>query len=469
MGYQVFPAPSSSVDLGKYSFYSDGSPSINPTTASLSQAVAWYLSSANIPAGTYRMAATGADETQTYMRRISIWNSAGEYTTITPSQTAQVSAILDTAGTSWGFKYLNSWSRSAANGVFRYATNNQYYDIKVYDTGYSIIGGYNGNGINDEPIKVTTNGTSFTRYLPAGLSTSYWGCLFTYYSPVGYFAALNSAGGLYQSTDIVNWTRASTADPFVNWTPNDGYYDTTLARHYVVGNWGNVLYVSTNGTTNWSTVALTTGQNRARIVRAGSYLMTLGQGNADVPMIEISTNGTNWTKAVIPTGVATWSTNTSPTIRAVAYNGTRYVAASDNGAVITSTDGLNWTTSIDRPTTGQGNFYGAIWDGTYFIVAGLNATTNGWRFSTNGTTWGSMSTAAGQPITNLNNTYTLGLFYNTNFSRKYYAFHGNQLISSVLQSTSAFTWATNVHGTPVNDSIAGPYIVDGYPSSITLT
>lgn len=468
MGFQVYPTPSSSVDLGKYSFYTDGSPSILPTTGTLSNAAAYYLTSASVPIGTYRMVATGQSEDQTYLRRIAICNSGGEITNITPSQTAQVTTFLATAGTSWGFRYLNSWNVNSANGVFRYGTNNTYYDFKVYDTGFAIIGGYNGNGINDEPIKVTTNGTSFTRYLPAALSTNYWGCLFTYYSPVGYFAAINSGGGLFQSTDIVNWTRASTADPFVNWTPADGYYDTATARHYVVGNWGNLIYVSTNGTTNWSTVALTTGAARARIVRAGDYLMTLGRANGDVPMIEISTNGTNWTKAVIPELAAVWSTNTNPVIRAVTYNGSRYVAASDNGVIITSTDGLNWTTSVNRPATGHGNFYGAIWDGTYFIVAGLNNTTNGWRFSTNGTTWGSMSTAAGSPQADLSNTYTLGLFYNTNFSRKYFAFFGNQLIGSVLQSTSSFAWSTNVHGIPVNSNIGGPYIVDAYPSSITL-
>lgn len=474
MGYEVFPAPSSSVDLGKYSIARVSGVTTPPTAGSLQPNLIYFTTNFNAPTASYIINATGVAEDQN--RQFVIRSGTTDLVTTTPSQTVNVVVTLVTAGTSWGFKMQSTWLNQSLGGVFRYGTNNTLNDVKGFDTGIIIAMGGNGNGINDEPIKVSTNGQSFTRYLPANLSTNYWFGRFSYYSTAGYFAAIQG-DALYQSTNLSNWNRVSTAEPFWSYTPQDGYWDSVTNRHYMVGNWGNTLYTSTNGA-NWSTSALTggglSGIFRFKIGRFGNYLMTLGRLDNNVPLIEISTNGTSWTKAVIPEDAATWSTNFNPTVRAVAYNGSRYVAAvngSGMGVLIQSTDGLNWTTSLSKTPSTDGNFGGIIWDGTYFIAAGSlgSASTTGWRWSTNATTWGSMSTsgsAAGR--TDLTGTAVTYMHYNTNHAYPYMAFvvtnnqPGNALISTAVRMISTVSW-----GIPLNGNTAN-WIIEQFPASLVV-
>jgi hypothetical protein len=472
MGYQVFPQPSSAVDLGKYSLYYAGSSAGNTpaTTATINPNYIYYTTNTTVALGLYSIDATGTGEDAN--RRIIVRSSTADLAVATPSSTAITNIVVSTTpGTAFGFRFQGGWKNSGQpTDAFRYSTNNNFVNAKAFDQGYFAIMGGSQNGINDEPIKISTNGVSWTRYLPAGLSTSYYIGRAIWRGSTSYYALLDN-NVLYQSTDIVNWTTASTSGIFANASVKDGMYDSVTGRHYLISNDTNIWW-STN-ITNWSTAAGAGSADRSVIKKVGDYLMIGGLVGNNYGGIEISTTGVNWTTAIIPTGATTWSTNRNPYVRDIAYNGTRYVAIGDQSSVIiTSTDGVNWTTSINYSAALTNNMFGGvIWDGTYFIVGGYNSGTGGWRFSTDGTSWLGMATCAvaGTPGNTGVQTYVGYLFYNTNMGvARYAAFASSQYTkSNTLYSTVTIQYSTVPWGVPLNNN-SGSYIINSYPLSVNV-
>lgn len=464
MGFQVFPTPASSADLGRIAVYTDGSvDNINISTSTIVPGILYYTTNKTHTPGLYVFNGVSGSTTNQifYFGNDSTIASVGG----TPT-TAGLTLVLTTTASNASIAYTASWSFSnIRSGLFRWGTSNTLNDVKVFDTGIYMAALYNGNGINQEPIAVSTNGTSWTRY-NLGLSTNYWEGISVWRGSTSYYA-LVAQSSIYQSTDTVNWSTVSTPFFVNSGVPEDIYYDSVTQRHYAVNSINNVLYTSTN-ITNWSTASLTTGTARWRITRSGNYLMALGNGNSDVPMIEISTNGTNWTKATIP-GIALWSTGYAPTFFSVAYNNSRYVANSTPGIIVTSTDGLNWTTSVGSVADSNSGM-GIIWDGTFFIAGGNNTQNPGWRFSTDGLNWvNATTTFASNNRFSFPSTHCKFLYFNTNLNtRYYYVSVDNHLPGAANISTAIAHFATTPAGLPVNQN-AISWTATQYPITIGLT
>lgn len=56
--------------------------------------------------------------------------------------------------------------------------------------------------------------------------------------------------------------------------------------------------------------------------------------------------------------------------RALAWDGTKFVALSYTGYISTSTDGTTWTTAIQNTNLGNNNWHALAWDGTKFVALG---------------------------------------------------------------------------------------------------
>ncbi|TVR52258.1 MAG: DUF2341 domain-containing protein, partial [Puniceicoccaceae bacterium] len=117
--------------------------------------------------------------------------------------------------------------------------------------------------------------------------------------------------------------------------------------------------VQEDGFAEWERVS--TGTD----ARLNDILFHPGQGFiavGDEGTILVSSDGSSWTTAASGTGQA---------LRAVATNGSKYVAVGGDyleGIVLESADGQTWT---DRTPAGlESILYGVIWDGTRFVAVG---------------------------------------------------------------------------------------------------
>lgn len=153
-----------------------------------------------------------------------------------------------------------------------------------------------------------------------------------------------------------------------------------------------------------------------------------------------------------PDGV-TWTTHVSQTtlnwafcLNALAWSGTRFVAAGNYNTIMTSTDGLTWTMpQYGGPTV----FNGAVWTGTQFVLVG-----NGGVISTSpdGSTWTSRTSGTPQNLYNV-------------------AWSGVELLAvgsygTILASHDGITWSVRTTGTTANTNrgvawTGGNFIVVG--------
>lgn len=147
----------------------------------------------------------------------------------------------------------------------------------------------------------------------------------------------------------------------------------------------------------------------------------LGVG-CDAGTVFTSPDGATWTTHVSQTTI-----NWSLCLNALAWSGTRFVAAGNYNTIMTSTDGLAWTMP---QYGGQTVFNGAVWTGTQFVLVG-----NGGVISTSpdGTTWTSRTSGTPQ---NLYNVAWSGV--------ELLAVGGN---GTILASHDGITWSVRTTGT----------------------
>ncbi|MCC5789070.1 MAG: immunoglobulin domain-containing protein [Opitutales bacterium] len=155
-------------------------------------------------------------------------------------------------------------------------------------------------------------------------------------------------------TGLSSWTRQ---DPQP--TGNDlGGIAHGAGRKVTVGSQGTLL-VQEDGSAEWERVSTGT---RARL---NDVIFDPSEGFVavgDEGTILVSSDGTSWTTA---------SSGTDQALRAVATDGSKYVAVGGDyleGIVLESADGESWT---DRTSAGlESILYGVIWEGTRFVAVG---------------------------------------------------------------------------------------------------
>jgi hypothetical protein len=140
----------------------------------------------------------------------------------------------------------------------------------------------------------------------------------------------------------------------------------------------NSIAYSTNGTT-WTGVA---AGSAAFNCLGTAFGVTVAAGNSGT--LYYSTNGTTWTSG---------TSNTSSTIRGIAYGNGTWVFVGDSGVLGTSTDGVTYTLRTSSFGTSQINK--VAWsNGTFMAVSADNKIAT----STDGITWTQLS-MSNQPFT----------------------------------------------------------------------
>ncbi|MCC5843939.1 MAG: immunoglobulin domain-containing protein [Verrucomicrobia bacterium] len=155
-------------------------------------------------------------------------------------------------------------------------------------------------------------------------------------------------------TGLSSWTRQ---DPQP--TGNDlGGIAHGAGRKVTVGSQGTLL-VRSDGAAEWERVSTGTDARLNDVLfHAGQGFIAVGDGGT----ILVSSDGGSWTTAASGTGQA---------LRAVATNGSKYVAVGGDyleGIVLESADGQTWT---DRTPAGlESVLYSVVWAGTRFVAVG---------------------------------------------------------------------------------------------------
>lgn len=146
--------------------------------------------------------------------------------------------------------------------------------------------------------------------------------------------------------------------------------------------------------------------------------------------ISTSTDGTTWTSIIQNTelGENYWND--------LVYNGVSFIALGLHGYTSTSTDGITWTTAVQNTNLGDNNWESLTYDGTKFVALGRKGYIS---TSTDGITW----TEAVQSVELGANTYLLWrtLVYD---GTKFVALEQTGYIST---STDGITWTEAVRNT----------------------
>lgn len=156
------------------------------------------------------------------------------------------------------------------------------------------------------------------------------------------------------------------------WTTRDISAITTLNVNDVV--WGgsqfiavgpNVILSSANGTT-WTDVTPSfAGSTTLNSVAWGNGLfIAAGQEMGVGSAIYTSPDGITWTQQTLPAGLLS-----SQVLRAVAWSGSRFMAAGDWGVILTSTNGVDWS---DVNVAADQFIQAMTWANNTFVAVGAN-------------------------------------------------------------------------------------------------
>jgi len=385
MGYQVFPQPAAASSNDTIGFKAESLGSTGQPSVSLPTGISIWWSTTLANKGVY------VSQPIQFMASQSTGVVRFGGANLTPSTTAVVSYALTTDATTVGFQIASNWDPSgySAMTTFSNLTTSNVRFVKLVN-GVYFIG--NGSGLSGlSAIAISTDLNSWSRN-HLGLSTSVGLTAATaYYGNNAYYVwgTFDGTSLIFSSTDLVNWATRST-DSYIG-NESNAFYDTTLNRYFATGStWNQHIKSSTNGV-NWSTYGVlnTTAGTAYGIKKVNDFLITYGHdGGAGVarPLIEVSTNGINWTKATFPDAASVWSTNNQTICTDVTYGGGLYVAPMNGGQIVVSTDAINWTTTNYSTRSAQA-YASIMYDGTYFMVGGGADTTAGYVWSTNGTFW----------------------------------------------------------------------------------
>jgi uncharacterized protein YjdB len=203
---------------------------------------------------------------------------------------------------------------------------------------------------------------------------------------------------------------------------------TTISATSGIISGNTVLTVSMNppGLT-WTTRFPTTttyvdNQYVNAMVWTGTQFLGVG---CDAGTVFTSPDGVTWTTHVSQTTI-----NWSLCLNALAWSGTRFVAAGNYNTIMTSTDGLTWTMP---QSGGQTIFNGAVWTGTQFVLVGNGGVISS---SPDGNSWTSRTSGTTQ---NLYNVAWSGV--------ELLAVGGN---GTILASHDGITWSVRTTGTTAN-------------------
>jgi hypothetical protein len=194
----------------------------------------------------------------------------------------------------------------------------------------------------------------------------------------GLYVVVNSAGQIFASPDGTTWSNTADSQLTLNavaWGSNE-----FVAVGYLSG---PVALTSTNGTvwTQRNPNIQNTQVSLRAILYDGSRFVAAGDNGT----IATTTNGISW----VPT-----SAPTSLDLFGIAHGNGLYVVVGQDGEILTSPDAKTWTQPINYQQTAN-ILYGVTWTGASFIAVG----DNGWTVvSRDGTNWTSENSATVNPL-----------------------------------------------------------------------
>ena len=185
----------------------------------------------------------------------------------------------------------------------------------------------------------------------------------------GVYVAVSSGGGVFRSTDAVQWSAATTFLP-------DRISAVTHDSNQFLAVSSDTVFRSSDGNT-WSATPLDLlglGGISSIAYGGGRYVAVGGPG-----LILTSTDAVNWD--VVPSHLASTFQGV-PGLSSVTYGGGKFVAVGYHGSIVSSTDGQTWTvvSNVDASVIFLGVTYGASGG---FVAVGEGAI---WR-SADATTW----------------------------------------------------------------------------------
>jgi hypothetical protein len=200
----------------------------------------------------------------------------------------------------------------------------------------------------------------------------------------GHFVAVSDTGAALTSTDGATWTAVT---PLTSGTATDHLKATVVghlgATFVAAGSVSPAPYTSSAGAlatssdgSTWTMASLPAGTTPIHGLIAGTILIGLGEAGH----LYSSSDGATWS--------AEKAINGLPTMNAGVYGAGAYLAVGDNGYMIRSVDGLaNWGVGQVITVGGAGvNLHGVAWNGTKFVAVGDNGAI---ATSSNGTAWSS--------------------------------------------------------------------------------
>jgi hypothetical protein len=294
--------------------------------------------------------------------------------------TANAVAKITTTGT----LFANANTQWRRDQYIPIATSTGRLGEPVYADGYIVvpITAVDAGGNLTPYISVSTNGTSWTDYIPASAANS--GVRpYSVNKVNSRWVVSLSSGYMSTSTDLINWTTGNSigSSNFLNSIASNG---TRLVGAPV--DTASVLFTSTDAI-NWSTVASNATTRMRRVRYLNNFWFAMGNGG----IVRSSTNGTSW-------NTVTAEFAATEAVTDGAYGNSAYILVSQFGNINFSTDGVNWTTAeqnIRYNNVDSRRFYLSLFNNGRFMVNGWHTTAGSNRLftSTNGFNWSDITQA----------------------------------------------------------------------------
>jgi hypothetical protein len=340
----------------------------------------------------------------------------------------------------------------------------------AYANGFIVVPAAMNDGVgNITPyINVSTNGQSWSQYIPATIANS--GITpFSVNIVNNRWVVSLSNGRMSTSTDLVNWATGNDigSSNMLNSIASNG---TRLVGSPV--DTANILFTSTDAI-NWSTVDSGVSTRLRRVRFVNNFWFAMGDGGR----VRVSTNGINWNAS----NVQSLNTATEP-ITDVCFGNGRYVMVSQFGNINTSTDGINWTTAPGFTRYTDNNtrrFYVSLFNNGRFFLNGYTSSATSDRFytSTDGVNFSditSANTAGGtfQPAFAQGITIPTSDVALRDYAWMFWGISGgaNTFVSTANAESERFTnsWSRNLKGS-INTTLTSATLKQVAPLNVNYT
>jgi hypothetical protein len=167
------------------------------------------------------------------------------------------------------------------------------------------------------------------------------------------FVSVGPAGGIYTSTNGLNWTRRSSG--------------TTQNLHCVTAGNGLLVAVGDNGAIQTSAFGTNSWMSRSSGTSLALYGVTYSNG------LYVAA-GQEGTVVTSPNGTNDWTVQDSgqfDDLMSVTYGPAGFLAVGASGTILTSPDGADWTAQTSDSST---NFETATFGDGYYLIAGAGST-----------------------------------------------------------------------------------------------